>query len=81
MGDSSVPPRASAVTSENAAGPLRADRVSDACQGDTARSGTRSSPNVSPTTEAGRCAWCGEPCTRYGPDGKPFCDRCSGGRQ
>lgn len=29
--------------------------------------------------DVGPCGWCGEPCTRYGPDGKPLCDQCQGG--
>jgi hypothetical protein len=29
----------------------------------------------------GPCAWCGEPCTRYGDHGRPLCDNCHGGGQ
>jgi hypothetical protein len=31
--------------------------------------------------EAGPCAWCGQPCTRYGDHGRPLCDNCHGGGQ
>jgi hypothetical protein len=29
----------------------------------------------------GPCAWCGQPCTRYGDHGKPLCDSCEGSAQ
>jgi hypothetical protein len=31
--------------------------------------------------EIGPCAWCGQPCTRYGDHGRPLCDNCHGGGQ
>jgi hypothetical protein len=31
--------------------------------------------------ELGPCARCGQPCTRYGDNGRPLCDRCQGGAQ
>lgn len=34
---------------------------------------------VAPTSaETGPCAWCGQPCTRYGDGGKPLCGNCQG---
>jgi hypothetical protein len=32
-------------------------------------------------SETGPCAWCGQPCTRYGDHGRPLCDNCQGGAE